>query len=66
MAASAVLGAAITAFALVNLDTVKVDWIIGSADTPLIVVIAVSFVAGVLADRLFAYRARRRGAKPAD
>ena len=60
MVASAILGAVITAFALVNLDEVEVNWLIGSADTPLIIVIALSFVLGVVADRLFAARSRRR------
>ena len=33
-------------FAVVNFDEVKVNWIVGSAQTPLIIVIAVSFVLG--------------------
>jgi uncharacterized integral membrane protein len=41
-----VSGVLITAFALANLDEVKVNWLLGSWSTPLIVVIAVSFLLG--------------------
>jgi uncharacterized integral membrane protein len=34
------------AFAAVNLDEVDVDWVLGTSETPLIVVIAVSMVLG--------------------
>jgi uncharacterized integral membrane protein len=34
------------AFAAVNLDEVDVDWVLGTSETPLIVVIAVSMVIG--------------------
>jgi uncharacterized integral membrane protein len=37
-----------TLFALLNLDEVKVDWIIGSGHAPLIIVIAVSVLAGIV------------------
>lgn len=33
-------------FALVNLDRVKVDWVVGSSHSPLVVVIAISFLLG--------------------
>ena len=33
-------------FAVVNLDEVKVNWILGTWETPLIVVIALSMVVG--------------------
>jgi uncharacterized integral membrane protein len=57
--AAAVLGAVITAFALLNLDDVKVHWLVVSGRTPLIVVIAFAFVLGMIVDRLV-IRARRR------
>ena len=41
-----VLAGAGVAFAAVNLDEVKVNWLLGNWRTPLIVVIAVSMVAG--------------------
>jgi uncharacterized integral membrane protein len=56
--AALVSGGLITAFALANLDEVKVNWIIGSGSTPLIIVIAVSFLLGGLTGVL-ASRARR-------
>ena len=48
------------AFALVNLGDVKVDWIVGSAHSPLILVIAVSILIGVGLDRVAVRRARKR------
>ena len=40
------LAAAGITFAVVNLDEVKVNWILGTWETPLIVVIALSLVIG--------------------
>ena len=40
------LGGAGVAFAAANLDEVKVNWILGTWETPLIVVIALSIVIG--------------------
>jgi uncharacterized integral membrane protein len=40
------LAAAGITFAAVNLDEVKVDWVVGTSKTPLIVVIALSIVIG--------------------
>lgn len=60
MLTAAVIGAAITAFALLNLDDVTVHWIFTTRRTPLIVVIVLAFVLGVLADRTLVLRARRR------
>jgi uncharacterized integral membrane protein len=40
------LGALVVLFAALNVDQVKVNWIIGTRQTPLIVVIAVSLLAG--------------------
>jgi uncharacterized integral membrane protein len=56
---AAVLGAVVTAFALLNLDDVKVHWLVSTAQTPLIVVIALAFVLGMIVDRLV-IRARRK------
>jgi uncharacterized integral membrane protein len=50
------------AFALVNLRNVKVDWIVGNAHSPLILVIAVSVLIGVGIDRTS--RARKRSKSP--
>ncbi len=46
-------------FAVVNLDDVKVNWILGTWRTPLIVVIALSIVIGAGLGLLIA-RGRRR------
>lgn len=59
---AAVLGAVITAFALLNLDHVKVHWLIATGQTPLIVVIAFAFLLGMLVDRLVIRAKRKRGA----
>jgi len=58
--AAAVLGAVAAVFAVVNLDDVEVDWVIGSAQTPLILVIVLSMVLGAGLDRLLVRRARKR------
>lgn len=47
-------------FAVLNLEDVKVDWIIGSGRAPLIIVIAISALAGVLIARLAGRRSRGR------
>jgi uncharacterized integral membrane protein len=65
VAAAAVLGGIATIFAVVNLDDVKVDWVIGSWQTPLIVVIAVSMLLGAGLDRVLVRRARKRRRPPA-
>jgi uncharacterized integral membrane protein len=49
------------AFAFVNLDEVEVNWIVGTWDTPLIIVIAISILVGAA---LGYVAARRR--RPAD
>jgi uncharacterized integral membrane protein len=53
MLALAVVG---TLFAVLNVDSVKVDWIIGSGHAPLIVVIVISVLFGIvltyMADRI--------------
>jgi lipopolysaccharide assembly protein A len=47
------------AFAVVNLNQVKVDWIAGSGHAPLIVVIVISLLVGVV----FTHLAERVGRK---
>jgi uncharacterized integral membrane protein len=64
LTAAAVLGALVVAFAVVNLSNVKVDWIVGSAHSPLILVIAVSVLIGAGIDRLAVRRARTRSKSP--
>jgi uncharacterized integral membrane protein len=56
-----VLGAVVTAFALLNLGDVKVRWLVTTGRTPLIVVIAFAFLLGVIVDRLVIRARRRRG-----
>ena len=60
MAAVAVLGGIAAVFAVINLDDVKVDWLVGSWQTPLIVVIALSMLLGAALDRVLVHRARKR------
>jgi uncharacterized integral membrane protein len=43
-----VLAILITLFAVFNLKEVKVDWIVGSARAPLIIVIVVSLLVGIV------------------
>jgi uncharacterized integral membrane protein len=57
--AAGLLGALVTAFALLNLGDVKVHWLFTTGQTPLIVVIVFAFVLGMLVDRLV-IRARRK------
>ena len=47
-------------FAVINLDDVKVHWLVATDQTPLIVVIVLAFLLGILADRLLLVRARRK------
>ena len=51
--------ALIAVFAIVNLNQVKVHWLVTTGQTPLILVIGVAFLFGILVDRL-AIRARRK------
>lgn len=60
--AALVVGVLIVVFAVVNTDKVKVDWVVASSSTPLIVVIAVSFLLGLAGG----YLLRGRRAKAAD
>lgn len=47
------------AFAVVNLNQVKVDWIVGSGHAPLIIVIVISVLVGIVLT-YFAERVGRR------
>jgi uncharacterized integral membrane protein len=58
--ATFVIGAFIAAFALLNLDEVKVRWVVATGRTPLIVVILLAFLLGAAADRIVTRRARRK------
>jgi putative membrane protein len=60
LVAAGILGVLAVVFAVINLDKVEVDWLVGSWQTPLIVVIAVSMVLGAGLDRLLVRRARKR------
>jgi uncharacterized integral membrane protein len=58
-AALIVLAALITAFAVLNLGEVKVNWIVGSGRAPLIIVIAIALLVGIL----LTHFAERRASK---
>ena len=58
-----VVGGIAAIFAFVNLDDVQVDWVVGSFQTPLIVVILISMLLGAALDRLLVRRARKRKRK---
>jgi uncharacterized integral membrane protein len=60
VAAAAVLGGIAAVFAVINLDKVKVDWLVGAWQTPLIVVILLSMLLGAGLDRMLVRRARKR------
>jgi uncharacterized integral membrane protein len=66
MIAAAALAALATLFAVLNLDNVEVNWILGTWSTPMIVVIAVAALAGAGLDRLVIRRKQRRIAKAGD
>jgi uncharacterized integral membrane protein len=54
-----VLAVLATLFAVLNTDKVKVDWIFGSGEAPLIIVIVISLLVGVI----LTHFAERRGGK---
>ena len=58
--AAGVIGALVVVFAVINLNDVKVHWLIATGQTPLIVVIVLAFLLGIVADRLLLARARRK------
>jgi len=53
------LAVLITVFAVLNLKAVKVDWILGTGEAPLIIVILISLLVGIV----LSYLAGRRSAK---
>jgi len=60
LVAAGIIGALVAAFALANLGNVKVHWLFWTHETPLIVVVVLSFLLGILADRLVLVRAKRK------
>jgi uncharacterized integral membrane protein len=54
-----ILAAIFIAFAVLNLNQVKVDWIVGSGHAPLIIVIVISVLVGIVLTH-FAERVGRR------
>jgi uncharacterized integral membrane protein len=60
VAAAAVLGGIAAVFAVINLEKVEVDWLVGSWQTPLILVIVLSMLLGAGLDRVLVRRARKR------
>jgi uncharacterized integral membrane protein len=55
-----ILAVVITVFAVLNVDTVKVHWIVGSGRAPLIIVIVISLLIGVLFTHFFERRSAKR------
>ena len=55
-----VLGVLLVAFAILNLDAVEVNWLLGTWSTPLIVVIVVATLFGMAIDRVLVRRSRKR------
>ncbi len=55
-----ILAVLITLFAVLNVDTVKVHWIVGSGRAPLIIVIVISLLVGVVLTHFL----ERRSSKP--
>lgn len=60
LAAGIVLGGLLVAFALLNLDRVDVNWLLGTWSTPLILVIAASVLVGAVLDRAVVMARRRK------
>jgi uncharacterized integral membrane protein len=56
LAGAFALGALAVLFAVLNLDDVQVNWIIGTWNTPLIVVIALSILVGAVIGWVLAHR----------
>jgi uncharacterized integral membrane protein len=55
-----VLAVVITLFAVLNLESVKVNWILGTGEAPLIIVIVVSVLFGIVLTYLVDRRASKR------
>jgi uncharacterized integral membrane protein len=54
------LAVLITLFAVLNLDSVEVNWIFGTGEAPLIIVIVVSVLVGIVLTYLVDRRASKR------
>jgi uncharacterized integral membrane protein len=61
---AAALGGLAVAFALLNVEQVEVDWILGTWETPLIAVIVVSLLVGAVIGFTLARRRVRSAAGP--
>ena len=57
--AALIIIAVVVVFAVLNLTHVRVHYVFGSGRTPLIIVIAITFLCGMAVDRLIALRRRR-------
>jgi lipopolysaccharide assembly protein A len=55
-----VLAVLITLFAVLNTESVKVNWIFGSSKAPLIIVIVISLLVGIVLTYLAERRANKR------
>ena len=55
-----VLAVLITLFAVLNLESVKVNWIFGTGEAPLIIVILISLLVGIVLTYLVNRRTNRR------
>jgi uncharacterized integral membrane protein len=60
VAALVALAILITLFAVLNVDEVKVHWIVGSGHAPLIIVIVISLFVGAVLARFAARRSSKR------
>jgi len=63
--AAVAVGILLLAFGLSNRDDVSIDWLVGTTDTPLIIVVLVSAVLGVILGAL-AVRSRSKRAGSRD
>lgn len=54
------LAVLITLFAVLNLEKVEVNWIVGSGKAPLIIVIVISLLVGIVLTHFTELRMRRR------
>lgn len=62
------VGILLTVFAMLNLGSVEVNWLLGTWSTPLIIVILLAFALGMALDRLLVRRSvkARRAKKRAE
>lgn len=61
LVAMVALTALVTIFAVLNVDRVRVDWIVGSWRAPLIIVIAVTLLVGIVLGALGQRASSKRG-----